>query len=599
MKAGPLTLNALFDTTVRYTVPLFQRGYVWDPDRQWRPLWNDLQLQADAVFTDTTPPAHFLGAVVLDQQRTRTGTTPVRQVIDGQQRLTTLQVLLAAARDQLRAVGTEQVAQALDQLIRNNVPLADDPDEKFKVWPTNIDRAAFRVALTAGSSTHAREQWDRDQHGAADDRPSDRVLDAYEFFEGAFAEWLAQFDGEKLDRAARALYAALHSQLIVVSIDLDEGDDPQAIFETLNDRATPLTASDLVKNLLFRSIDDASSSIHQLYNEHWRPFEGRWWRAEQTQGRYKRKRLDIFLSHYLAWRLERDVTVPELYSTYRAMLVSSGDDPVAHLQDLSRAGRLYRGMLAEPFHSPEGQFFYRLRVMDTTTVQPLLLELYSEHEHGRLDRDQLQRCLTALDSYLVRRLLCRLTSKNYNRIFLQALRTLRARGNQPADEALVGFLADLDETSGGWPDDAQLHATVTTDRHYGNIRADRIRVILEALEAQLRDRFTEPINFEEPPTVEHLLPRKWQEHWPIATDPQALERRRQAVDNLGNLTLLTQPLNSRVSHGPWAAKREAILSHSALTLNRDLPETWDEYAIAARCERLAAAACLAWPAPAR
>lgn len=183
----------------------------------------------------------------------------------------------------------------------------------------------------------------------------------------------------------------------------------------LGNRATPLTASDLVKNLLFRSIDDASSNIHQLYDEHWRPFEGRWWRAEQTQGRYKRKRLDIFLSHYLAWRLERDVTVPELYSTYRSMLVSSGDDPVAHLQDLSRAGRLYRGMLAEPFHSPEGQFFYRLRVMDTTTVQPLLLELYSEHEHGRLDRHELQRCLTALDSYLVRRLLCRLTSKNYNR----------------------------------------------------------------------------------------------------------------------------------------------------------------------------------------
>lgn len=235
--------------------------------------------------------------------------------------------------------------------------------------------------------------------------------------------------------------------------------------------------------------------------------------------------------------------------------------------------------------------------METSIAMPLLLQLYNEVEDGTVSREQLRSCLTALDSYLVRRLLCGLTSKNYNRIFLQALHSIRDRHGHPADVALARFLSHLDETSGAWPGDAQLRNTVIHDRHYGNIRADRIRVVLEALEAQLRDRFTEPIAFDKRPSVEHLLPRKWQEHWPVSDDSDALERRRQAVDNLGNLTLLTQPLNSKVSHGPWETKREAIFSHCALTLNRDLPASWDEDAIAERCRRLVDAACAAWPGP--
>ena len=597
MKAGPLTLNQLFDATVCYTVPLFQRGYVWDAERQWQPLWSDVQVQADALFTDTQPPEHFLGAVVLDQMRTRTGKTPRRQVIDGQQRLTTLQLLLAAARDRLRHFGEDRTADAVHKLIRNDVPLAETEDEEFKVWPTNVDRAAFRFAVTAGSSQDARRQWEQHHTGDEDDRPSDRILEAYSFFENVISEWLSHFDADKLDKATRALYGALHSQMVVVSIDLDQGDDPQAIFETLNDRATPLTASDLVKNLLFRTMDGASQDLQALYRDHWEPFESQWWRAEQTQGRYKRKRLDIFLSHYLTWRLEQDVTVAELYSRYRGMIHSSDDGPVEHLRDLARAGRLYRSMLDEPFQTPEGQFFYRLRVMATSTAMPLLLQLYSELEDGTVSREQLRGCLRVLDSYLVRRLLCRLTTKNYNRIFLQALRSIRERQDRPVNQALTDFLADLDETSGVWPDDTQLRNTMMHDRHYGNIKAERLRVVFEALEAQMRDHFTEPVSFERPPTLEHLLPRKWQEHWPVSNNAEALERRRQAVDNIGNLTLLTQPLNSKVSHGPWSEKRQAILQHSALTLNRGLPTEWNEDLIAERCEALIGAACTAWPGP--
>jgi Protein of unknown function DUF262 len=149
MKPATHTLSDLFGTDVRYVVPLYQRSYVWKKETHWRPLWEDVEeiisRQADPA---TSPASHFLGAVVLDQEDTTPGEATTRLVIDGQQRLTTLQLLLVAGAEEAHKAGAEREARLLKRLVRNNEDLTSG-DERFKVWPTNTNQAAFRAVMTA------------------------------------------------------------------------------------------------------------------------------------------------------------------------------------------------------------------------------------------------------------------------------------------------------------------------------------------------------------------------------------------------------------------------------------------------------------------
>jgi uncharacterized protein with ParB-like and HNH nuclease domain len=151
MGADKITVNGLFDPTERREAPLFQRPYVWKQEDNWEPLWESIRAVANKRLADTPIRPHFLGTVVLDQLRTPTGKVGARQVIDGQQRLATLQLAIAAARDLCRALGQEKFSEAFAKLTDNDVPLSDDPDDVFKVWPTNADRAEFRSVMTARS----------------------------------------------------------------------------------------------------------------------------------------------------------------------------------------------------------------------------------------------------------------------------------------------------------------------------------------------------------------------------------------------------------------------------------------------------------------
>lgn len=143
-----MTLRDLFGPDARLVVPVFQRPYVWTEHRNWRPLWEDVTALVHRRMAGEGIHPHFLGAVVLDQLLTPTGSMPARQVIDGQQRLTTLQVLLAAVRDVARELDVQdKYVRALVKLTVNDDDLTDDPHAAFKVWPTHIDRESFRMIM--------------------------------------------------------------------------------------------------------------------------------------------------------------------------------------------------------------------------------------------------------------------------------------------------------------------------------------------------------------------------------------------------------------------------------------------------------------------
>lgn len=218
MKPATHMVNELFERDVRYLVPLFQRAYVWDESDQWEPLWDDVHVLLDHQRTgeDSAPGlSHFLGAIVLEQETFAPGTIPVYTVIDGQQRLTTLQLLLAASASVMREAGASDDADLFDDLVRNN-PRKAKGENLFKVWPTNSNRAAFAAVIAPGGPPPNRE-----------DDPENRIDEAYQYFRARTGEWLRSEDDPdgagSLSERALLQRITLVDLLKLVSIALEMG----------------------------------------------------------------------------------------------------------------------------------------------------------------------------------------------------------------------------------------------------------------------------------------------------------------------------------------------------------------------------------------
>ncbi len=250
--------------------------------------------------------AHFMGAVVLQPAQFGTGETERRIVVDGQQRLTTLQLLIDAVQEVLEARGHSGSAMRLSALVENPEAFQDgNKDNAFKVWPTTVDRAAFRHAMHNDLS--------------ATEYSASRIVQAHDYFKEQVGQWLDGFadPAEAPVRAATALEKALRTKLELVVIDLGGSDDAHMIFETLNARGTPLLQSDMVKNRVLhdarivRSDDDDDRSRDE---QQWWPFDDDWWNKEVGRGLQRRPRIDVFLNHWLTLR-NRSETKP--YNEFR------------------------------------------------------------------------------------------------------------------------------------------------------------------------------------------------------------------------------------------------------------------------------------------
>jgi len=226
MKSGTLTLKRIFEQERRLVVPLFQRPYVWKQDEQWEPLWTDIETVANAVLAETREkPAkpHFLGAVVLDEVNTPTGHLDTRLIVDGQQRLTTLQLLLEAFRDYCLAVGLESHAKGILKLARNDDPMSTDPEDAFKVWPTLVDQTHFRRIMETTSPAALKLVYGVTDNSESVGHP---LADAYLFFHSRISEWMEVAESDQTVRA-NALYTTLREKLRLVVIDLESDDDAQ------------------------------------------------------------------------------------------------------------------------------------------------------------------------------------------------------------------------------------------------------------------------------------------------------------------------------------------------------------------------------------
>ena len=222
METQVRTPQMVFMQPQRLIVPLFQRPYVWNEENQWEPLWSDVVRVTERVLRE--PGAkhypHFLGAVVLQQLPSSTGLMQERTIIDGQQRLTTLQLLLDALHAELQSVGAIAPAMRIEPLVLNAEPFCTRPEDRFKVWPTNRDRPAFNAVMAAEPPV------DHDGVG----HTGERMVEAHRFFSSQAREWLVLNGDEEVDARAIALETVTRDLLQMVVIDLGTDENAQEIF---------------------------------------------------------------------------------------------------------------------------------------------------------------------------------------------------------------------------------------------------------------------------------------------------------------------------------------------------------------------------------
>lgn len=602
MDADTLKLKAIFRKDSRYEVPIFQRPYVWNEDEHWQLLWDDLLEVLDEVTARRNGERngrplrpHFLGAMVLEQLPTPTRKVDIRQIIDGQQRLITLQLLLAAGRESAKKLNSKKQIKYFERLLFNDEDVIEHPELLVKLWPIEPDRGAFLKAV-APHLIDERVQVDNGH----------RVLKAYRFFRDRIQEWVMGNDDDspevredRLDTLTTTLWD--HLRIVVIDLDRDE-DDSQMIFETLNARGTPLLHADLIKNYTFREAETQGLDVAQLHRELWAPFDEEDWREAVTQGRVSRPKVDVLITHWLTMRTSQEIRLRRLFHEFQKHLDESKLDVTGILSSLARYGEIYSDLMAGegPGHAP--LFFHRLNVMDTTTAIPVLLWLLGQPDVPTPIRD---RTLHAIESWLVRRMLARESSRAYNRTFLDMLKLMKDSSPEMVDRVVVDFLRTREGGSYYWPDDDTLREHMQNTPYWSRINQRRLRMVFRALEDALRGTgFSEERTITGSLHIEHILPREWAHHWPLPGErPVELERieRNEAKDLIGNLTIITDRLNPRISNGPWEKKREAISEFSTLRLNRKLvstnPERWDEESIQRRGEELAEITSRVWPGP--
>lgn len=601
------TPQAIFMQPQRLLVPLFQRPYVWNEELQWEPLWEDLQRVATRLLQSptTTQAPHFLGAVVLQQLPTPTSDLQQRTVIDGQQRLTTLQLLLDALHSEIEIVGAAMPAARLEPLIANGQAFCRHKEDRFKVWPTNRDRPAFNEVMEAPSPV----EYQKLRHGAS------RMAKAHQFFARQCREWLNADGPEKINGRAEAIERSARELLQIVIIDLTATENAQEIFETLNARGAVLTAADLIKNFVFQRLLEQDADVEEAYGRYWAQFETAFWEEEVSVGRVRHPRSSVFLNQWLVARTGEEVLAREVFSRFKIYADYRSERSMLQLlQEIHRAAAIYREFTekAEQLDGPldrVGLFAYRVKTMESEVIKPVLLALL-DHKSGPLAQKEIETALEVLESWLTRRMLVRATAKAYNKIMAEVVSIIRNAPAGAVGHTIREYFASQRSETAYWPDDDEVRRELEGMPVYRKLSRARLRMVLESIEDHWRGWIPGQTSAagmrirRASYAIEHLMPQSWVKHWPLSAGASETERDAR-IHRLGNLTLLTKKLNSTVSNGPWLGEggkaahlqeKDVVLLNSKV-LKSYASNQWDEVGVDSRTTQAIDTILSVWPVP--
>lgn len=548
MKPSIQTLGHILYSPSQYVVPVFQRNYRWERP-QWEKLWESLiEIQGAGKVGN-----HFMGFLVFVPGLPQPGQHTTFHLIDGQQRLTTLSILLAALRNVARQRGDDELADEInDEYL---VHPRKSGDQHYRVLPKDSDRESFLAVIDG-------------------DKPANgRIGDALAYFEDRI-----RFYADNKEDQLRRVFNTVCQRFEFMCATL-ESENAYSIFKSLNSTGVPLGASDLIRNFVFMHLrpEDQDEFDKRL----WRPLEERF---ANDDGTLDENLLSKFFRDFLmsidgTGYVPLNATFERFEARYEATRFSPRDLAVVLTRNAAHYS-VISGAVADA--DPKvTQALSNLNDLESSTTYPILLALFERRASGALDSEQVARAVSMLSGFILRRYICGESSRGYGRMFASALDDLQ-------DDPLAGLGAYLVKRV--WPDDRRFEAAFVEFPLY---QRGYTREVLKALERARGHR--EPADLERT-QIEHIMPQTLTDLWRQELGEDADQVHSDWLHCPGNLTL--SAYNPELLNHPFATKRERY-RQSNVSMTRELAnyDHWTAQAISERGSRLAAEASKIWSGP--
>ena len=558
MKATEAKFLDFLKKSPQFVIPIYQRTYSWT-ERECRQLWDDIVRTGsnDAVS------AHFVGSIVyIEKGLSQVISQSPLLVIDGQQRLTTVTLILEALARQLG--GSEPVDGFSAKKLRSYylLNLLEEGERGFKLLLTQTDKTSL-LALV--------------QQKAQPTDQSLRVTENFAFFE------------EQVQKLGADLPALCHglAKLVVVDIALSrDQDNPQLIFESMNSTGRELSQADLIRNYILMGLEPAHQT--RLYEDHWRPMEVGF--GQEGYGSH----FDSFMRHYLTLKTGEIPNIRAVYEAFKAHartpdMAAAGVD--ALVADIHAFAGYYCAMaLGREADKRLADAFRDLRELKVDVAYPFLLELYDDFANGRLESTDFEAAVRLVEAYVFRRAVCAIPTNSLNKTFATCGRALQKDRYLESVQAHLLTLPSYRRFPG---DDEFKRELMVRDLY----NFPRRSYWLRRLENHGRKERVPVDEY----TIEHILPQNenLSANWRDELGPEWHQVQETWLHTLGNLTLTGY--NAEYSDRPFSEKRDMKggFQESPLKLNEGLRslDRWDEAAIKNRAERLAAVAAGVWAVP--
>jgi uncharacterized protein with ParB-like and HNH nuclease domain len=544
----------------QYVIPVYQRNYSWEI-AHCEKLFKDI-----LNLMDKPTKEYFVGSIVYIANQDNS--TDVRQfyIIDGQQRLTTVTLILTALYHLLKNKELESVRYSTEQIHDEYLvnKYSQDKASRLRLKPIETDAHHLEEILTEGriqnkkSAISLNYQWFK-KHLKLQLKSSERV----DAFIDAF------------------------KRLVIVEMELQEGNDPQLIFESLNNAGKKLDESDLIRNCVL--MNQSPSEQTALYKRYWHPIEKNTYNQEAKIE--DANETTEFIRHFLIAKLGKFVKVDDVYITFKD-LVTDTPHIESFLDELKRFSEYYASLMAEK--SPENSLnthIENINKLKQKVCYPLVLIIFEAYFHHKcIDLKTTIECLQQLESFIFRRIVLDLTNAQMNKVFATFVSKVKSSLNTfNFQQTLTSHLASLQNRQ-RFPSDKEFIYQLQT-RDFGN-NTSLIKYLLEKLETFKKAERVETDDL----TIEHIMPKKLNEKWKEDLGSDYEQVHSTYLNTLGNLTLTGY--NGSYSNKPFREKRDMPhgFRESMVWLNRSVAEcdTWNESSIQERAYDLSMYACKVW-----
>ena len=542
MQASETKLQKIIEGTQQYVVPLFQRPYSWKKS-EWEALWSDLV----ELYDLDNPRSHFLGSIVTMLTNTAPEGVSKYLLIDGQQRLTTILILLSALRDSVKQSEDNLALEINNKFLVNPY---EDKSGYYKLRPTQIDRVAFSQIINSESSIN-----------------DSLISECYSFFKKKIRQKKSSLEPARLKNI-------ICSNLSIVNIVLSEDDNPHLVFESINGKGRDLTQADLIRNYFFMRIEENDQD--SLHTDYWEPMQ-------ESLG----DDLTEFIRHYLT-KTGIVVNQRDIYFKVKEQIDNNG--AILCLKDLHTFSKYYSRLLY-PDREPKEtirKYLYRLKRLKVSTVYPFLLNCYDDWMREKITEQDFISVFKILENYILRRFVCNIQTRGLNKIFASLYSQIAKENDITSGNFIERLRLVLQNRY--YPKDEDFRARLIDIDLFGDSRSEKCKIILESIEESFDHN--EQVIFDSL-FIEHIMPQSLNNEWTrhLGEDWETTHKRLQ--NTLGNLTLMTYPFE--LSNVDFEVKKTHFAS-SSLKLNEYFKskESWTRRDIEERANYLADIALQIW-----